>query len=68
MYLFLKIDLPLKELDLTNCSQIDDSGMVHIAQMTSLRILRLSNVKVTTAGLSLIKGNTYIYKRWFRLI
>ena len=53
---FLFIEMRLKTLDLTNYIQIGDAAMRYIGQIHSLRKLRLSNTKVSDAGLLFLEG------------
>ncbi len=46
----------LQTLDLTNYMQIGDVAMRFVGQIHTLRKLRLSNTKVSDAGLLLLEG------------
>ncbi|XP_029003667.1 uncharacterized protein si:ch73-173p19.1 isoform X2 [Betta splendens] len=46
----------LLELDLTDYTQVTDQGVQHLATMTRLKKLSLSNTQVTDAGLPSLRG------------
>ena len=58
----------LKTLDLTNYIQIGDAAMQHVGQIHSLRKLRLSNTKVSDAGLIFLEGKCLIENPLFILM